>query len=275
MDYWTGKNGAKIPKLGFGTWKLTGKQCISAVSKALEVGYRHIDTAQIYGNEAEVGQALASSEIARTEIFLTTKVWRDHLDFKELLVSVSKSLENLKVDFIDLLLIHWPNPDYPLKETFSALKELVDTKKVRYVGVSNFTVKLMREAKKLYPALICNQVEYHPFLSQKSVLKELKKNKMFLTAYSPLARGKVFTHRILRSIAKKYKKTPGQVALRWLLDQKDIIVIPKSKNKSYIKSNFDIFDFKLSGEDTKIINNLQKQNKRLVNPDFSPKWDPC
>lgn len=273
MDYWTGKRNIKIPRLGFGTWKITGKQCISSINKALEIGYRHIDTAQIYENEVEVGQAIEASGIPRKELFLVTKVWRDFLDFRELLISVSRSLENLRVDFIDLLLVHWPNPSYPLEGTLSAFKELVDTKKVKWTGLSNFNTKMIQKARKIYPPLICNQVEYHPFLRQKSVLREIRKNKMFLTAYSPLARGLVFKNHTLKSIAKKYNKTPGQVALRWLMDQKDVIVIPKSKNKIHIKSNFNIFDFQLSPEDKKRINALGSQKQRLVNPSFSPKWD--
>ena len=273
MDYWSGKRKIKIPKLGFGTWQMKGKQCVDAVSRALQTGYRHIDTAQIYDNEAEVGQAIASSGIARKDIFLVTKVWRDFLDFRELLISVSRSLENLKVDSIDLLLIHWPNTAYPIEGALSAFRELIETKKIKFGGVSNFPVKMLREAKKLFPPLLCNQVEYHPFLSQKSVLRELRKSKMFLTAYSPLARGEVFKNAALKAIGKKYGKTAGQTALRWLIDQKDVVVIPKSKSLSHIRSNFNIFDFKLSPEDTKKIAALQKKNKRLVKPSFSPKWD--
>ena len=270
MDYWSVKRNLKIPKLGFGTWQIKGTQCVKTVKKALETGYRHIDTAQIYENEAEVGAGILASEVPREDIFLVTKVWKDFLEFREVLLSVSRSLENLKTDYIDLLLIHWPNPQYPLEDTFSALKELVQTKKVKHIGVSNFTPQLLRKALKIYPSIICNQVEYHPFLDQSALLKILKKQKMFLTAYSPLARGEIVKNTVLKSIAKKYKKTSAQIVLRWLVDQENVIAIPKAKNFSHIVSNFKIFDFQLSLEDKTKIKKLTQKNRRLVCPDWAP-----
>lgn len=270
MDYWSVKRKIKIPKLGFGTWQIKGTQCVKAVRKALETGYRHIDTAQIYENESEVGAGISASEVPREDIFLVTKVWKDFLEFREVLLSVSRSLENLKTDYIDLLLIHWPNPQYPLEDTFSALKELVQTKKVKHIGVSNFTPQLLRKALKIYPSIICNQVEYHPFLDQSTLLRTLKKQKMFLTAYSPLARGEVFKNTALKSIAKKYKKNAAQIALRWLVDQENVIAIPKAKNFSHIVSNFKIFDFQLSSEDKNRIKKLTQKKKRLVCPEWAP-----
>ena len=273
MDYWSARKGISIPKLGFGTWQLKDKECTKAVLKALEVGYRHIDTAQIYENEEAVGKAVDESGLPREELFLTTKVWKDFLDFREILVSVSKSLEYLRVDSLDLLLVHWPNPSFELEDIFSAFKELVDTQKVKYIGVSNFPVSLLRKAKKIAKSLVCNQVEYHPFLSQKKLLKEVRKLKMFLTAYSPLARGKVSSYSALRSIGVRYGKSPSQVALRWLIEQEDVVVIPKASKEKHIKSNFDIFDFKLDKEDQDKIQKLQSKNKRLVHPEWAPKWD--
>lgn len=270
MDYWSVKRKIKIPKLGFGTWQIKGTQCVKAVKKALEVGYRHIDTAQIYENEAEVGTGILASEIPREDIFLVTKVWKDFLEFREVLLSVSRSLENLKTDFIDLLLIHWPNPQYPLEDTFSALKELVQTKKVKHIGVSNFTPPLLKKALKIYPSIICNQVEYHPFLNQSALIRTTKKQKMCLTAYSPLARGEIFKNATLKSIAKKHKKNPGQIALRWLINQENVIAIPKAKTLSHITSNFKIFDFQLDSEDKRRITKLTNKNKRLVCPPWAP-----
>ena len=270
MDYWSVKRKIKIPKLGFGTWQIKGTQCVKAVKKALEAGYRHIDTAQIYENETEVGKGILLSEIPREEIFLVTKVWKDYLDFREVLLSVSRSLDNLKTEFIDLLLIHWPNSQYPLEDTFSALKELVQTKKVKHIGVSNFTPQLLKKALKIYPQLICNQVEYHPFLDQSSLMRIAKRQKMFLTAYSPLARGEVLKNASLKSIGKKYKKTPAQVALRWLIDQENVVAIPKAKNFSHITSNFKIFDFQLDSEDRRRIKKLTSRNKRFVHPPWAP-----
>ena len=270
MDFWAGRRKVKIPKLGFGTWKLQGKSCQKAVLKALEVGYRHIDTAQAYDNEENIGQALQESQIDRAEVFLTTKVWKDYLDFRDVLLTVSQSLEKLKVNYIDLLLIHWPHPQFPLEDTLSAFKELVETEKVRYVGVSNFPSKELNQACKIYPKIICNQVEYHPFIDQRFLLRSIQKNKMFLTAYSPLARGEVLKNTTLKSIAKKYNKTVPQVVLRWLLDQKNVIAIPKAKNLNHIVSNFKVFDFSLDPKDQKKINQLTKKNKRLVHPSWAP-----
>ena len=273
MDYWSGSKNVQIPKLGFGTWQMKNDDCVSAVSKALEVGFRHIDTAQIYENEAAVGEALSTSKVDREELFITTKVWKDSLDFRDILVSVSKSLEDLKQEYIDLLLIHWPNPSFALEDIFLALKELVDTKKVKHLGVSNFPVKLMKQAKKIYPKLICNQVEYHPFLNQDKILKEVDKLKMCLTAYSPLARGQVSSHKVLQTIGKKYKKTSEQVALRWLIEQPCVIAIPKAQKAKHIEANFDIFDFKFDEDDHKKLKELNSKNKRLVNPEWAPEWD--
>ena len=271
MDFWLGRRGIKVPKIGFGTWKMQGRVCEKAVLKALEVGYRHIDTAQIYGNEENVGEAIAQSKIPRKEIFLTTKVWKDYLDFKGLLVNVSHSLQKLQVSYIDLLLIHWPNPHFPLEKTLSAFQELLKNKHVRYVGVSNFPPKELRQAYKICPKIICNQVEYHPFIDQRTLLKNVKKQEMFLTAYSPLARGKILTHSTLKSIAKKYNKTVPQIALRWLLDQENVVAIPKAKNLRHIASNFKIFDFNLESQDKKRIDKLTQKNKRLVHPEWAPK----
>ncbi len=274
MDFWSGRRQVKVPKIGFGTWKIQGNNCVKAVLKALEVGYRHIDTAQIYGNEDSVGQAIFESKIARDDIFLTTKVWKDYLDFKDVLVNVSQSLQRLQVDYIDLLLIHWPNSQLPLEDTLSAFKELVDTKRVRYVGVSNFPPKDLRIAHKIYPKLICNQVEYHPFIDQSVLIRNMKKYEMFLTAYSPLARGEILKNATLKSIAKKYNKTIPQVVLRWLIDQKNVVAIPKAKNLNHITSNFKVFDFTLEPKDKGRIDRLTKKNKRLVHPNWAPEsWN--
>ena len=270
MDFWSGRKKIKVPKIGFGTWQIQDGLCVKAVLKALEVGYRHIDTAQIYNNEDHIGQALVESKIPREEIFLTTKVWKDYLDFRDVLLTVSQSLQKLQSDYIDLLLIHWPNPHFPLEDTLSAFKELVNNKQVRYVGVSNFPPQELRKAHKIYPHLICNQVEYHPFIDQSVLLKNMKKYEMFLTAYSPLGRGQVLTNSTLKSIAKKYNKTVPQVVLRWLLDQENIVVIPKAKNLNHIASNFKIFDFTLEPKDKKRIDHLKKKNKRLVHPQWAP-----
>ena len=273
MLYWHMKNKPKVPKLGFGTWMLKGKQCVRAVEIALETGYKHIDTAQIYGNESEVGTAIQNSGIDRKNIFLVTKIWMDSLSAKKTLSSTEQSLKKLKTDHVDLLLIHWPTVRVPLEETLTAMKTLVQSKKTKFVGLSNFPVELINKSKQIFPDVLCNQVEYHPFLDQRAVLKTVKKHNMFLTAYSPLARNQVFKNRTIQKIAQTYSKTAGQVTLRWLIEQENVVAIPKSGKEEHIRSNFDIFDFQLKEPDRLILGSLLSQNKRLVDPDWAPDWD--
>ncbi len=273
MLYWTAKNRTKVPKLGFGTWLIKGTQCVKAVRMALDIGYRHIDTAQIYGNEGEVGSAIAKSGVGREDIFLVTKVWRDSLSAKEVVHSTEESLKKLKTDYVDLLLIHWPNIRVPVEETLSALQQMIAQQKTKHIGVSNFPVELLEISKKTSPELICNQVEYHPFLDQRPLLKAMGKHNMFLTAYSPLARNKVFKNKTLQEIGEKYSKTAGQIVLRWLIEQKNIVAIPKAARKKHAESNFDIFDFQLNEPDRLILGSMHSQNQRLVNPEWAPDWD--
>lgn len=273
MLYWTVKTGTKVPKLGFGTWLIKGTQCVKAIRNALEIGYRHIDTAQIYGNETEVGQAIAESGLAREEIFLVTKVWRDSLSKKEVLQSTEESLKKLKTDYVDLLLIHWPDTRIPLKETLSAMQELIKQQKTKSIGVSNFPVELVEISKKAAPEVICNQVEYHPFLDQRPILKAMGVHNMFLTAYSPLARNRVFKNKTIQEIGNKYSKTPGQIVLRWLIEQKNTVAIPKAAKRKHAQDNFNIFDFQLSEPDRLILGSMHSQNQRLVDPEWAPHWD--
>jgi len=273
MLYWHVKNRPKVPKLGFGTWMLKGKQCVRSVEIALETGYRHIDTAQIYGNESEVGTAIQNSSINREDIFLVTKVWMDSLSAKKTTKSTELSLKKLKTDYVDVLLIHWPSIRVPLEETLEAMKKLVQSQKTKFVGISNFPVELINKSKQIFPDVICNQVEYHPFLDQRAVLKAVKKHNMFLTAYSPLARNQVFKNKTVQKIAQSYSKTAGQVTLRWLIEQNDVVAIPKSGTDKHIRSNFDIFNFQLKEPDRLIMGSLNSQSKRLVNPDWAPDWD--
>ncbi len=273
MLYWTAQNETKVPKLGFGTWLIKGPQCIKAVRTALEIGYRHIDTAQIYGNEAEVGEAISASDVDREKIFLVTKVWRDSLSSENILSSTEESLKKLKTDYVDLLLIHWPDPRFPLQETLSAMQSLVKRQKIKMIGVSNFPVELIEISKKIAPELICNQVEYHPFLDQRAILKAMGTHNMFMTAYSPLARNRVFKNKTLQKIGEKYSKTAGQVVLRWLIEQKNVVAIPKAAKQKHAQSNFDIFDFKLKEPDRLILGSMHSQNQRLVDPEWAPDWD--
>jgi len=264
-----------IPALGFGTWKLNGEEAVSAVSTALEVGYRHIDTAQVYGNESEVGQAIENSGIARDEIFLTTKVWIDNLKDGPLQASAAQSLDKLRTSYVDLLLIHWPVQDQAgFAEQLKALQDVQKQGMTKLIGVSNFTVAQLKEVVETIGApIVTNQVEYHPFLSQKPVLDYLRQHDMFLTAYSPLARGAVADASPLKEIGLKYGKTPGQVTLRWLTQQGDVVAIPKAASEKHIRANFEIFDFELTNEEMKKIHSLAKPDGRLVNPAWAPQWD--
>ena len=265
--------GMRVPALGFGTWTVTGADCVAAVRRALEIGYRHIDTAVNYGNEAEVGQAIRDSGVSREEIFLTTKVARDDLAHDDLLRSFDSSLDRLGVEYVDLLLIHWPNSGIPLSDSLPALEKARAAGRARAVGVSNFPVALLEESvETLGATLLCNQVEYHPFLSQDRVLEYLRAHAMMLTAYCPLARGAVSEEPTLREIAQTHGKTPAQVALRWLLDQKNVAAIPRAVSKRHAQENFEIFDFALSAEEATRIDALTG-NRRLVNLAMAPSWD--
>lgn len=268
------KQGVSIPKLGLGTWQLRDEACASAVRYALSVGYRHIDTAQIYQNEAEVGTGIKGSGIARDHVFLTTKIWRDHMRAKDLESSLDESLRKLQTDYVDLLLIHWPVEEVPLAETMHALQEAQRKGKTRLIGVSNFTTAHLRECvEKLGVKLVTNQVEYHPYLSQQPVQDFLNKHDMFLTAYSPLGRGKIFTNETLTSIAANHGKTVGQVILRWHMQQEGVVAIPKSGTKANIENNIALFDFQLKDEEMEAISALRQKHQRLIDPDFAPAWD--
>jgi 2,5-diketo-D-gluconate reductase B len=267
--------GARMPALGFGTWQLRGRGCYDAVRRALDLGYRHVDTAQLYGNEAEVGEALRDSGIDRDTIFLTTKLAPGNLAAAKARRSTEESLRRLATDHVDLLLIHWPTGEVPLTETLGALAELRRTGKTRHIGVSNFNVKLLDEAVETLGAdLLCNQVEYHPFLSQRPVLAALHRYGMILTAYTPLARGRAERDPTITAIAARYGKSPAEIVLRWLLDQKNVAAIPKAASAAHAAANIDIFDFTLAAEDRAAIDALRGAT-RLVDPGWGPQWDPA
>jgi len=260
-----------VPALGFGTYKLTGENCTQAVSEALEIGYRHLDTARMYENETEVGQGMRNSSVERQEVFLTSKIWMEHLNPDDLKRELQNSLKELQTDYLDLLLIHWPNPDIPLRTTLEAMKELKEQGLIRNIGVSNFPSSLLKQALE-HASILCDQVEYHPLLGQETLLKVAAENDLMLTAYSPLAQGKANENQVLEDIGKAHGKSATQVGLRWLLEQPQVVAIPRSTNPEHIQQNFDIFDFKLSPEDKEKINSLPK-DQRQINPDFAPQWD--
>jgi 2,5-diketo-D-gluconate reductase B len=262
--------GVEVPTLGLGTWRLDGDDCVEAVAHALEIGYRHVDTAQMYGNEEAVGRGIARSGVPRDEIWLTTKVWMENAAFDDVLRSTEASLRRLDVEHVDLLLLHWPNESVPLSETLSAMRRIQDDGAARHLGVSNFPPDLLDEALD-EAEILCNQVEYHPFLSQDHVLEICHEWDLLLTAYSPLARGRVSDDPTLRSIAEAHGRTPAQVTLRWLVQQDQVAAIPKAATPEHRRANLEVFDFELTGDEMEAIHGLSR-GERIVDPEFAPDW---
>jgi 2,5-diketo-D-gluconate reductase B len=262
----------RIPALGLGTFGLNGRVAERVVGHALEVGYRHIDTAQMYGNEAEVGAAISRSAVPRSEIWLTTKIWPDHFRAAALLRAAEERVRRLGTE-PDLLLLHWPNPDVPLAETVGALNDAKNRGFARHIGISNFPTALIREAVAHSPGpLLVDQVEYHPYLDQSAVLDELARHDMALIAYSPVGRGVVFRDPTLQRIGEAHGKNAGQVTLRWLLQQ-GVAAIPRSSREANVEANLDVFDFALSDDEMAAISGLARPSGRMVEPAVAPDWD--
>jgi 2,5-diketo-D-gluconate reductase B len=262
----------RIPALGLGTFGLNGRVAERIVGHALAVGYCHVDTAQMYGNEAEVGDAIRRSSVPRGEIWLTTKIWPDQFRAKALLGAAEQCVRRLGTE-PDLLLLHWPNPDVPLAETVGALNDAKSRGLARHIGVSNFPTALVREAVGYSPApLLVDQVEYHPYLDQSAVLGELERYGMALIAYSPIGRGKVFGDRTLQRIGEAHGKNAGQVALRWLLQQ-GVAAIPRSSREANVEANLAVFDYALSDDEMAEIFRLARPDGRMVRPAVAPDWD--
>lgn len=264
---------ATIPALGFGTYELEGNTAHKLVTAALATGYRHIDTAQMYRNEDAVGKAIQDAVVAREDIFLTTKVLPSNLAQKSFLPSVEESLRKLKTAYVDLLLIHWPNAEVPVEEYIGELVKAQEKGYARHIGVSNHTTALLGKVLATGVNIITNQVEYHPFLNQDKLYNYLRDHDLTLTAYSPIAQGKVMGDSTLKSIGEKYNKNEVQISLRWLLQQDGVLAIPRSSKESHMQSNFDIFDFELTPEEVRQIDKLKQENTRLVNPATAPAWD--
>jgi diketogulonate reductase-like aldo/keto reductase len=262
---------ARIPIVGFGTWTLRGKDCARLVEQAIAVGYRHIDTAQLYENEAEVGEGVRASGL-RDQVFITTKVQPENLRAGDLARSAKESIARLGVDQVDLLLIHWPNAAIPLAETIGALNKVKRDGLTKHIGVSNFNVALIEEATKLSESpLVCDQVEYHPFLDQTKVIAACKTHDMAVVAYSPIARGGAEGDKVLGRIAKAHGKSSAQISLRWLVQQ-GVVVIPRTSKAERLKENIALFDFELTAAEMKEIAGLARGG-RIVNWVYSPKWD--
>lgn len=264
--------GARIPALGLGTWQLTGPHCRDVVQQALQMGYRHIDTAQSYANEGDVGAGIRLSGIERDDVWLTTKVSLEHMRHDDVIRSTRDSLRRLAVDYVDLLLIHWPSREIPLEQTLSALFELQNEGVAHHIGVSNFTSSMVEAALGVAP-LLAIQVECHPFLPQHELVSFASDRDLLLTAYSPLARGEVTRDPVLRSIGARHEKGPGQVALRWLLQRPNIAAIPKASSLEHLRENLDVFDFELDETELVRIEELGRVPRRLLDPPYAPVWE--
>jgi 2,5-diketo-D-gluconate reductase B len=267
--------GARIPLVGLGTWELSGRNCSRVVEQALRLGYRHIDTAEIYDNERDVGEGIRACGIDRREVFVTTKIWPAHFAPPELERATKECLVRLRLSEVDLLLLHWPNPRIPLSETLGALSKVKAQGFARNIGVSNFTVALIEEALGLAAEpLVCNQIEMHPFLDQSKVTAACRARGMAVIAYSPIARGTAKNDAALARIGRAHRKTAAQVSLRYLIQQ-GVAVIPRTSKVERLQENLALFDFALSDAELAEIRALARPGGRLVDYAYSgsPKWD--
>ncbi|MFQ3320892.1 MAG: 2,5-diketo-D-gluconate reductase B [Natronomonas sp.] len=261
-----------MPALGLGTWQNEApEQCAESVRTALEMGYRHIDTAQAYGNEDAVGNGIERAAVDRDDVFLATKVWTDRLAYDDVLESTQESLDRLGTDYLDLLYVHWPAGEYDAEETLSAFAELRDEGSIDRIGVSNFEPRHLDAAKEALDApVFANQVEMHSLLQQTELREYCAEAGIELVAYSPLARGKVFDVDVLSEIADAHDASEAQVSLAWLIE-KGVTVIPKATSEAHIQDNWAALDLELTEEDITRIDNIGR-SRRLIDPDFAPEW---
>lgn len=268
-------NGAEIPVLGFGTWTLKDRHCAELVRHALRHGYRHLDTASAYGNEAAVGEGLRASGVARGDVFVTTKVWWTDIGDGDLQRAAEASVSRLGLDHADLILIHWPNPDVPLADSIGALNAVRERGLARHIGVSNFPTALLAEALRLSAApLVANQVEYHPYLDQRKVHAACRAAGLAMVSYCPLARGgDLFAEPAVAETAARHGRTPGQIVLRWQIQQDGVVAIPRSARPERVVENAGIFDFALDDAEMAAISALRAANRRICDFDFAPAWD--
>ncbi|MGM0769174.1 MAG: 2,5-didehydrogluconate reductase DkgB [Pseudomonadota bacterium] len=264
-----------LPEIGMGTFRLKGNDAREAVKSALSLGYRHIDTAQMYENEAEVGDGIVSSGIPRREIFLTTKIWHDKLHASDLINSLHDSLARLKTDHVDLALIHWPSPDdeVPMAEYLGALRDAQREGLAEHIGISNFTCAQMDQATEILgdATIFTNQVEVHPFLANRKVIQHAQALGIQVTGFMPLAVGKVMDDETLVRIGKEHNASPAQIALAWVI-AKGVVPIPSSTRPKHQKANLDALKIRLSQDDITAIDALDR-GERIANPGFAPHWD--
>jgi len=266
------KSGLTIPLIGLGTGSgnLRGRKCRKVVRKALELGYRHIDTAAMYENEVDVGKGIVDSNIDRKEIFLTTKINTTEVNNEGMVDAFHKSLSDLKTDYVDLLLIHWPTFSTNLGDMLEIMYGIKESQKARAIGVANFNTTLLNECSRLgFEDIYCNQVEYHPFLSQEILLKKMNEMGVIPVAYCPLCRGDVAKDRVIKELSRKYNKTPAQVTLRWIIQQQSV-AIPKTVKKRRLKENINIFDFEIDDQDMDRIHSLARGKRQVLNLETDP-----
>jgi 2,5-diketo-D-gluconate reductase B len=265
--------GIDLPRLGLGTYRMQGDICRAAVESALGLGYRHIDTAEMYGNEDAVGAAIAASGVARKNLHVTTKVWHENLAPEAILRAFDASLKKLRLDHVDLYLVHWPSRSMDLATVFETLEKLRAEGRTRAIGVCNFNLSLLRQTvDDIKAPIACNQIEYHVMLDQTPVRSYLAKKSIPVVAYAPLAQGRAASNEALTAIARKHGATAAQVALKWLLDQDDVAAIPKASRAESQQANLDALKLQLDDDDRKAIAALPK-TQRFVNPSFAPAWD--
>jgi 2,5-diketo-D-gluconate reductase B len=261
----------QIPKLGLGTWQNDDpEECRNSVKTALEMGYEHIDTAQAYDNEEDVGRGLEAANVDREDYFLASKVWIDQLDPENVKKSTRESVERLGVDSVDLMYIHWPSGDYQPQETLKAFKELIHSGEIKNIGISNFTPEQVDKAMEIAPEhIVANQVEMHPLLQQDELLEKCREHGITLVAYSPLARGKVFDVPEIQEVAEKHGVSEAQVSLAWLMQKDGVVAIPKASSEEHIRDNFEALDLELDEEDVEKIDSIDRE-ERQVDPGFAP-----
>jgi len=265
--------GIRLPRLGLGTFRMQGDVCRAAVESALSLGYRHIDTAEMYANEEAIGAALAGSGVARNDLHVTTKVWHENLAADAIRRAFDTSLKKLRLDHVDLYLVHWPSKSMNLPAVFETLMKLKEEGRTRAIGVANFTLALLKTTvEEIKAPIACNQIEYHVMLDQTKVKTYLASKSIPLVAYCPLAQGRAASDETLMAIGKKHNASAAQVALKWLLDQDGVAAIPKASRAESQKANLDALNVKLDDADRKAIAALPK-DKRFVSPGFAPAWD--
>ncbi len=265
--------GANVPALGLGTYRLTGPEAVKIIAGAIELGYRHLDTAQFYDNEAEVGEAVRVSGLPRDDFFITTKVWPANLHASRFLSSVEESLRLLKMERVDLLLIHWPHASLPLEHYLEPLMQAREMGYTRFVGVSNFNIAQLERSLQFGVPVFTNQVEFHPLLDQRKLLGWMQQRQIPLTAYCPLAQGQAVHHPQVRDLAHRHGKTPAQIILRWMMQLDGVMAIPKSANPRRLAENLAVFDFELSDAEMDRIGALQLENRRMVPAFAGSRWD--